>query len=97
MSFDAKYPWNLIVKILYNVNSINVRDEIEKKLSKMGKWIGHGSGFGAHDTQIVFKTEKDADKAKTIAENMMIKYNVDGSVIVMGESKSNIKCGCKKK
>jgi hypothetical protein len=54
MSFDAKYPWNLIVKILYNVNSINVRDEIEKKLSKMGKWIGHGSGFGAHDTQIVF-------------------------------------------
>jgi hypothetical protein len=78
-----KNPWSLIIEIPYRQkNSRAIRDEIEKKLSKLGEWIGHGTGFGAHDVHIAFKTEKDANKAKTIAINIMSKHNVSGRYVI---------------
>jgi len=82
-----KNPWSLRVEILYNKNSRDVRDKIEKKLSKLGEWVGHGSGFGAHDVQIAFKTEKAAEKAKDIAVDMMFKNHVSGKYNIYNENK----------
>ena len=76
-----KNPWSIIIEIPYSKNSHDIRDKIERELSKLGEWIGHGSGFGVHDVQIAFKTKKDAEGAEQIAENMMIKYNVNGRIL----------------
>jgi|WetSurMetagenome_2_1015567.scaffolds.fasta_scaffold186222_2 hypothetical protein len=78
-----KNPWSLIIEIPYRQkNSRAIRDKIEKELSKLGEWIGHGTGFGAHDVHIAFKTEKDAKKAKVIAINIMLKNNVSGRYVI---------------
>lgn len=77
------HPWSLVIEIPYRQkNSRTIRDEIEKKLSKLGEWIGHGTGFGAYDVHLVFKTEKDAKKAKTIAVNIMLKNNISGRCVI---------------
>jgi hypothetical protein len=83
-----KNPWSLRIEILYSKNSRDVRDKIEKKLSKLGEWIGHGSGFGAHDVQIAFKTEKAAKKAKDVAVDVVSKNNVSGKYFIYDDNKS---------
>jgi len=80
------HPWSLIIEIPYRQkNSRTIRDEIEKKLSKIGKWVGHGTGFGVHDVCVAFKTKKDLEKAKTVAIHIMFKRHVSGRYIIRNE------------
>lgn len=78
----ANYPWSFILKISYKKNSKLARDTIEKEITTFGEWVGHGSGFGAHDLHVAFKTEKSAIKAKKIAIKLMSKYNVNGRYVI---------------
>jgi hypothetical protein len=81
------HPWSLIVEIPYRQkNSRVIRDEIEKKLSKLGEWVGHGTGFGVHDVHIAFKTKNNLEKAKKLAINIMLKNNVSGRYRMHNES-----------
>lgn len=82
MTKMIKYPWSFILQIPYKKNSKLTRNIIEKELIKSGEWIGHGSGFGAHDLHVAFKTEKDAKKAKNIAVKLMLKHNVSGKYVI---------------
>ena len=76
---NKTHPWSLIVEIPYRQkNSRAIRDEIEKELSKLGEWVGHGTGFGVHDVHIAFKTKKSLEKAKQISIDIMFKRHVSG-------------------
>jgi hypothetical protein len=82
------HPWSLIIEIPYRQkNSRAIRDEIEKRLSKIGEWTGHGTGLGVHDVSISFKTQKDLKKAKKISIDIMFKHNISGryKILNMGD------------
>jgi hypothetical protein len=82
-----KYPWSFSVHITYGQSGKKfseahmARNEIEKKWTKFGKWIGHGSSLGVAgscDVQVAFKNMKDVEKAKKVAIDIMFKHEVSG-------------------
>jgi hypothetical protein len=76
------YPLDTAVYVKYGKDPKQahiVRNEIETKWSKFGKWVGHGSAIyetGECDVQVGFKTSQDLTKAKKIAQTLADKYKV---------------------
>jgi hypothetical protein len=83
---NKKYPWDFTVYISYagrgktSESALTARNEIEKKLSVFGSWVGHGTDMSSreHDVQVGFKNEKDIEKARKIAVDIMFKHGVSG-------------------
>jgi hypothetical protein len=82
-----KKTFYVYIPTSYGEKGLKARDEIEKKLEKMGKWVGHGTGFGYHDVQFDFKDEKSVERGKTVAVNVMFNHGVSGKFKILNIEK----------